>query len=133
MAEIKEIVIHCSASPNGRDDRAEDIHRWHLERGFDGIGYHWVITRGGRLEAGRPEYWTGAHAKGHNTGSIGICLIGTDEFTDKQFMELKCLLIRLRNRYPDAIILGHNEISEKSCPGFDVQEWLRKNNVCRNS
>ena len=75
-----KVIIHCSATPNGRNDQAEDIHRWHKEKGWDGIGYHYVITVDGKLQAGRPEYWTGSHAYGHNTGSIGVCMIGTDEY-----------------------------------------------------
>lgn len=125
---MKEIIIHCSATPNGRHHTAEDIHRWHTEppRNWSGIGYHYVIRVDGVLEVGRPEYWTGAHAKGHNTGSIGICLIGTDKYNLDQWLILKKLLNKLSVKYIDAKIIGHNEISSKSCPGFDVQEWLEK-------
>ena len=122
---MKTIILHCSATPNGRYHNAEDIHRWHLENGWDGIGYHYVITTKGELQAGRPEYWMGSHARGNNTGSIGICLIGTDEFNIDQWSVLKRLLTKLSSRYIDAKIIGHNEISSKTCPGFDVQEWLK--------
>ena len=120
------IIIHSSASPNGRDDRAADIHRWHLERGWSGIGYHYVICLDGKIENGRPEYWTGAHAAGYNEGSIGICLIGTDDFTEAQWLSLDALVEKLQHRYPNARIIGHREVNpNKSCPGFDVQQWLR--------
>ena len=79
---INKIVIHCSATPNGREDTAEDIHGWHLAKPkkWDGIGYHYVIECKGKLVAGRPEYWKGSHAYGHNDNSLGICMIGTDVF-----------------------------------------------------
>ena len=125
MREITEIIIHCSASPNGRDDRAEDIHLWHVDRGWCGIGYHYVIELSGNLAAGRPLYWEGAHAKGHNGNSIGICLIGTDEFTLKQMDKLRETVNNLTMFYPKAKVIGHYEVSSKTCPNFDVQQWLK--------
>ncbi len=122
---MKEVIIHCAATPNGRPHTAKEIHQWHLARGWDGIGYHWVIGVNGELEAGRPEYWMGSHAKGYNKDSVGICLIGTDSFSREQWWTLEALVKRLQNRYPDVKILGHNEVSTKTCPGFDVQQWLR--------
>lgn len=122
---MKNIIIHCSASPNGRNDRASDIHRWHTEKGWSGIGYHYVICVDGAIETGRPEYWQGAHASGHNRDSIGICLIGTDSFDNKQLNSLNNLVKNLTVKYPNAEIIGHNEISAKTCPGFNVQEWLK--------
>lgn len=125
MNMIKEIIIHCSATPNGRDDRAADIHRWHLEKGWDGIGYHYVICVGGKLEVGRPEYWQGAHARGHNKDSLGVCLIGTDKFDNGQWETLETLTNLLLKKYGELKISGHNEVSNKTCPGFDVQKWLK--------
>ena len=122
--DIKEIIIHCSATPNGREDTAEDIHRWHLARGWDGIGYHYIIEVKGKLVKGRPDYWIGSHAKGHNKNSIGICLIGTDEYNLDQWSILDNLLRKLSVEHPNPKIIGHNEISDKTCPGFDVQWWL---------
>lgn len=122
---IKEIILHCSATPNGREDTAEDIHRWHLERGWDGIGYHYVIEVKGKLVQGRPDYWIGSHAKGHNENSIGICMIGTDKYNVDQWSILNNLIRKLCIKHPHAKVLGHNEISDKSCPGFDVQWWLK--------
>jgi N-acetyl-anhydromuramyl-L-alanine amidase AmpD len=122
--KINKIVIHCSATPNVRYHTAVDVHRWHTERGWSGIGYHYVIRTDGTLDNGRPEYWQGAHASGHNKNSIGICLIGTDEFTPQQWGALKSLITKLQAKYGDPKVIGHNEISEKDCPGFDVQDWL---------
>jgi len=121
---MKELIIHCSATPNDRYHNAEDIHRWHLENGWDGIGYHWVITPKGELQAGRPEYWKGSHAKGHNN-AIGVCMIGTDDFNERQWEVLKNLVLEKKIQYPLLKVIGHNEISTKSCPGFNVQEWIK--------
>jgi N-acetylmuramoyl-L-alanine amidase len=123
---IDKIVIHCSATPNGREDTAEDIHQWHTAKGWDGIGYHYIVECKGKLVSGRPEYWKGSHAYGHNANSIGICMIGTDRFNIDQWSILENLIRKLKIKYPAAKIMGHNEISKKTCPGFDVQEWLVK-------
>ena len=122
---MKELIIHCSASPNGRDDRASDIHRWHKEKGWDGIGYHHVITIDGEVEAGRPIFWQGAHAGSHNPDSIGVCIIGTDVFNITQWDSLERLVKGYLTKYPNIKVFGHNEISDKKCPGFDVQWWLK--------
>ena len=124
---VKFIVIHCLETPTGRDDRAADVHRWHIERGFDGIGYHYVIPVSGRTERGRPEYWTGAHVRGHNFESIGIALAGTDEFNDAQIDDLVDLLYRLKLQHQDAQIVGHYELdSDKTCPNFDVRKFVKR-------
>lgn len=125
MRNINKIIIHCSASPNGRPDTVEDIHRWHQERGFDCIGYHWVVEVDGDVKAGRPEWMVGAHARGYNSNSIGICMVGTDEFSDEQWHWTADLLEELKLRYPRADIIGHNQVSNKKCPGFDVQVELK--------
>ena len=122
---MNKIIIHCSATPNGREHSAEDIHNWHLERGWDGIGYHWVITVDGKLQAGRPEYWKGSHASGHNDKSIGVCMIGTDEFSREQWEVLENLICKKMIEYKGIKVIGNNEISSKSCPGFDVQWYLK--------
>lgn len=121
---ITRIVIHCSDSPNFRADTAEDIHRWHRERGWDGIGYHHVICVDGDVQNGRPHYWQGAHADPYNKDSIGICLIGRDQFTNEQWRSLEGLVLSLTSEYPDAEVLGHCDLNEhKTCPNFDVSVW----------
>lgn len=124
--KIKKIIIHCSATPNGRNDTAEDIHRWHLDRGWSGIGYHYVIEVTGKLVKGRPDYWVGSHVRGHNGDSIGICMIGTDKYNVDQWSLLDNLVRKLCVDHPGAEVIGHNEVSEKTCPGFDVQKWLNE-------
>lgn len=125
VKKMDKLIIHCSATPNGRPHEAAELHKWHLDRGWDGIGYHWVITVDGKLQAGRPEYWIGSHARGHNSRSIGVCMIGTDEFSDEQWSVLKNLIHKKMIQYKGIEVIGHNEVSKKSCPGFDVQWYLK--------
>ena len=85
--DIKYIVIHCSDTDESH--KSEDIHKLHLSFGWDGIGYHKIIRQDGVIENGRPEYWIGAHVKGFNNISLGICLIGKKNFSHEQFYSLK--------------------------------------------
>lgn len=129
MRNIKEIIIHCADTPEGRDDKAEDIRRWHKAQGWSDIGYHYVIDLDGTVEAGRDIETAGAHAQGHNANSIGICYIGgadeqmkpKDTRTDAQKQSLLLLLKYLRQRYPKAQIIGHRDVNTKSCPSFDAK------------
>jgi len=114
-------IIHCSDSPQGRGDNAETIHKWHLNRKFSGIGYHYVILEDGTIENGRPEYWKGAHVKGHNN-AIGICLIGINEFTPAQFISLEKIL--KDGGYKFSEVVGHYAVSKKTCPNFKVEQFL---------
>ncbi len=122
---ITHIIIHCSDSPQGRGDTAATIHSWHKEKGWDGIGYHHVILEDGTVEDGRPHYWQGAHCKGYNHCSIGICLIGQHEFSDDQIASLRSLIHRVTNYQSGKFtILGHCDIDpKKTCPNFDVKAW----------
>ena len=123
MQTINKIVVHCSDSPH-RGDTAADVHRWHVGRGWSGIGYHYTIDENGHVEHGRPHYWTGAHVSGHNTGSLGIMLFGIDYFTPVQLHALKELIEGLLLTYPEATVCGHRDLdARKSCPNFDVKEW----------
>jgi len=141
------LVVHCSATSPTLDIGVREITQWHLQRGFDTVGYHYVIRRDGSLETGRPENAIGAHAKGHNANSVGVCLVGgvsaagkpENNFTDGQIATLRQLLDQLQSRYPKARILGHRNLSPdlnsdgkitsdefiKACPSFDVSEWLK--------
>jgi len=138
-AHITHLVIHCAATPNGRHFTAEDIDRWHKERGFRRdpadvghheprlrhIGYHYVIYTNGAVRCGRSEAEVGAHCQGMNTVSIGVCLIGTDRFTRHQWESLRAHVQAIRTRYPAIQICGHRRFSKKLCPGFDVTAWLK--------
>lgn len=135
MRDINKIIIHCSFTPKTMDIGVEEIRKWHLERGWSDIGYHYVIRRDGTVETGRPVEKPGAHCKGHNQDSIGICLAGgkgTDgkpffNFSQEQLRTLEDLLEGLWAEYPfkkGEWIYGHNDFSTKPCPCFDVKEWF---------
>jgi N-acetylmuramoyl-L-alanine amidase len=127
MRKINLIVVHVSDTPDGRDDRAEDIHRWHVERGWSGCGYHYVVCVDGIVEPGRPEYWVGSHVEGFNKDSIGVCLIGKYITNTIQLNALQTVLWDLRKRYPKARIVGHRDLDKKkTCPNFDVQAWCKE-------
>ena len=129
MRTINEIIIHCSATVEGKDFTVKDIDRWHQQRGFKMVGYHYVIRLDGTIEQGRPLEQAGAHCKGHNTHSIGICYIGgldtdgkpKDTRTKAQRDMLWALVKSLKVKYPKATIHGHNEFANKACPCFDVR------------
>ena len=133
---VKYIVVHCSATPEHMDIGADDIRRWHREKGWLDIGYHFVIRRDGELEHGREIDTIGAHVQGHNKESVGVCLVGgtdnelrpEENFTDDQYATLVELLRDLVEEFPNAKIVGHRELDDgKACPSFDVQGWLKEN------
>ena len=126
---IRELIVHCSATPEGKDYSVDTIRQWHLQRGFSDIGYHYVIYRDGSIHIGRDESIIGAHCTGHNTNSIGVCYIGgcasdgktpKDTRTTEQKQSLVKLLKELKTKYPQASIHGHRDFSSKACPSFDA-------------
>jgi|TARA_R110001606_G_scaffold398504_1_gene577724 N-acetyl-anhydromuramyl-L-alanine amidase AmpD len=143
---IKKLVVHCSATrPDHFVDR-DIINEWHKKRGFNQIGYHFVILRDGTIQNGRPPVVMGAHAKGHNKGSLGICLVGglnqetgraENNYTPAQMDTLEKLLDSLEKTHSPEVILGHRDLSPdlnkdgvitsnewtKACPCFDVGTW----------
>ena len=125
--KIKYLIVHCSDTPDNFNEL--DIHKMHLQFGWDGIGYHKVILKNGKLVSGRPEYWVGAHVKGINEESLGVCLIGKNSFSKHQFVTLKKLLTLWKKKYPSAQILGHYQSikTKKTCPNFDVKKWCVEN------
>lgn len=121
--KIQYFVVHCSDSPPDRGDTARDIHRWHINKppGYDAIGYHKVILRDGTVEDGRPEYMQGAHCRGYNDRSLGVCLIGKDQFTDAQMDSLAEVLSEWDLKYSQADVVGHCDLdASKTCPNFDA-------------
>ena len=132
MRKINKIIIHCTATPEGREHDVADIRRWHLKRGFNDIGYHYLIHIDGTVEEGRPLNKQGAHCSGENKGSIGLCYVGgmskdmkkaKDTRTQAQKDSLIKLMHELIYKYnKDMTIHGHNEYSNKACPSFNVQE-----------
>ncbi len=149
--DIDAIVIHCSATPEGKDVRAKDIEREHLKRGFKCIGYHFVIDLDGTIEEGRPLTMNGAHCekpgfsgRPYNQHSIGICYVGgvakdgktpKDTRTDAQKLAMQALVANLTMQYPITEVIGHRDASPdlngdgkisrwewlKSCPCFEVK------------
>ena len=143
MRNIDTIIIHCTAtrpdwwSGKSAQQKTDEVRRWHVEdRGWSDCGYHHLIDRQGTVTEGRPLERTGAHAKGHNTGSVGISLFGghggnvsdqfEDNFTEDQDRALRELIAKLKAEHPITKIIGHNEVANKACPTFVVRDWLAK-------
>lgn len=149
---IDSLVIHCSATPDGRWHSTLDIDYWHGQAGFRRaprtdearkynpglahIGYHWVIYTNGGLATGRHPSEVGAHARGHNARSLALCLVGTRQYTAAQWSQLRQQVEYLCRRYGVPLqlatadthwrgICGHRDTgANKACPGFDVAAWL---------
>lgn len=131
---ITELIVHCSATPEGVDYTVDDIRRWHKQQGWSDIGYHYVVYRNGLIVDGRDVDLIGAHCLkgGHNIHSIGICYVGgvdkddvkksKDTRTHEQRAALKAILIDLKRLYPNAKIYGHRDFDKgKDCPSFDAR------------
>lgn len=128
------IVVHSSATRPSMNWGVREINAEHRKRGYLGVGYHVIIKRDGTAEEGRPYDTVGAHTKGHNSTSIGICLIGgvndkleaDNNFTPAQFKTLDIVLQGLENKWPEATICGHRDMQGTAtlCPSFEVRDWL---------
>ncbi len=135
MREVKYIVIHCSATKEGVNVSAATIDTWHKRRGWNGIGYHYVIGIDGKIEAGRPVNTMGAHVGGGgNRASIGIAYIGgvdanlkaKDTRTEAQKKSLIKIIEILKNIYPEASIHGHRDYSvDKDGDGVEPHEFMK--------
>lgn len=124
--EIDRVFIHCSASSLKSHDNVEVIRGWHLKNGWSDIGYNYYITFDGIIHRGRDVEITPAAQRGHNTGTIAICLSGLREndFTQEQFESLRNLCEQIDDRIPDVTFHGHCEVSDKECPVFDYRSVL---------
>ena len=131
------LAIHCSDTPPSMNVDEYEIRQWHLARGWSDIGYNIVIPRDGSIQVARPLDTVGAHVKGFNSSSLGICLVGgrredsseaEDNFTSQQYETLYDAVSFGLKYAPDAMVKGHNEFPgvTKNCPSFNVQDWLRK-------
>lgn len=133
MRKINKIILHCSATKEGQKFTVKEIDAWHKQKGFKGVGYHYVILLDGTVESGRPESEVGAHTLGQNANSIGICYIGgldanakpKNTRTDAQREALIKLVKELKAKYPGATVHGHNEFANKACPSFNVKDELK--------
>ena len=144
MRDINLIVIHCSATREGKDYSVGDIRKWHKKRGFRDIGYHYIICLDGTIKKGRPIDQPGAHAKGYNTNSVGVCYIGgldsegkpKDTRTTAQMHALRNAVSMLKALFNNPGVVGHRDLSVdlngdgvisknewmKSCPCFDIKD-----------
>lgn len=133
IKSVDFLIVHASATSPDHDIGAQEIRRWHRERGWFDIGYHYVIRRDGVLETGRKDTRPGAHVRGFNHRSLGICLVGgvdkkqnpQDNYTDEQYETLGRILTELSQRHPDAEVLGHRDMPNvhKACPCFEVRDF----------
>ena len=143
MRNINKIIVHCSATPEGKAFSVDDIRRWHLKRGFADIGYHFVIYLDGSVHVGRPLAKAGAHCKGHNAHSVGVCYIGgceahsqkpKDTRTEEQKRSLVRLITELRQQFPNASVHGHREFTcqrGKYEAGFNISECSCECTACK--
>lgn len=150
MSKISNVIIHCSDSEFGC---AAEIRRWHLQNGWSDIGYNFVILNGlivpetknqrklylpyldGMVEVGRKIDGdgflvggeVGAHAMGYNAKSLGICLIGVKDFTQKQFYSLAVISMNIQDFWGLGanVFLGHYDVAMKTCPNFNVQQFMK--------
>lgn len=135
MRKINEIILHCSATPEGKDYKAKDIRKWHKDKGWQDIGYHFVVDLDGTIEPGRDVDKVGAHCLNHNSNSIGICYIGgcdktmqaKDTRTDAQKDALLDLVFLLMKQYHLSLnqVHCHNEFAKKACPSFTIASFRR--------
>lgn len=129
---IEEIIVHCTATPEGRAVSVNTIRGWHIGQGWKDIGYHWIVLLDGTIAPGRPESQVGSHVAGRNSGTMGVVYVGgvaadgktpKDTRTPAQKAALVALCRALIQRYP-AIrkVTGHREYAAKACPSFDVRK-----------
>lgn len=140
MTRIDFIAIHCSATPAGSDIGAADIKRWHREKGWRDIGYHYVIRLDGTVEKGRADNVPGAHEPRINRNSLSVCLVGgspkvgsvahkkglgENTYTPQQWASLEKLVRQLKTKHPAAEVIGHRDVPgvAKACPSFNVRRW----------
>ncbi len=136
MRPVDEIIVHCTATPRGREVTVDDIRRWHVGgNGWSDIGYHYVIYADGSVHPGRSLEQQGAHCRGHNARSVGIAYVGglledgrtpADTRTDAQKQSLVRLIGSLKKQFPDAVVCGHGDFAAKACPCFDARREYAK-------
>lgn len=136
MRKINKIILHCSATKEGVDVKTSTIKKWHLDQGWSDIGYHYVIELDGSIHNGRSEDTIGAHCKGQNSFSIGICYVGgldkdgksKDTRTDAQKTAMNKLVKEILGRYELTIddVYCHNQFAKKDCPCFTIDNFKKE-------
>lgn len=129
MNKVDKIIIHCTATPEGRNVQFADVESWHKKAGYKKIGYHYLILLNGTIVKGRDESEVGAHTVGQNDKSIGVCYVGgldknmkpKDTRTPHQTTAMIRLIKELKGRYPNAVVYGHRDFARKACPSFDAK------------
>lgn len=130
MRVLKEIIVHCTATPAARALTVPELRRWHIERGFADIGYHFIVHQDGTVSEARPLSQIGAHCAGYNKFSIGVAYVGgislnglnIDTRTDAQRASMSLLIVDLMHKYGIRSVVGHNYYNpNKSCPCFDAK------------
>ena len=137
LKSVEYIVVHGSATKPEMDIGVEEITRWHKMKGWLTVGYHYVIRRDGVLEEGRSRTIPGAHSKGYNHKSLGICVVGgldskgipNGAYTEEQYATLKALLTSLTLTHSKATVVGHRDLDNAStaCPCIDIIPWWAEN------
>ena len=133
MRDIKKLIVHCSATPEGKDFDIDNIRQWHVvDNGWSDVGYHYVIKLDGTVQEGRPIEKSGAHTYGHNKDSIGVCYIGGMDKDMKEWKDTRTvaqedslfnLLMDLKFDFPEAKVFGHRDFTDKKpCPSFNAYE-----------
>jgi N-acetylmuramoyl-L-alanine amidase len=133
MRDIKKLIVHCSATPEGKDFDIDNIRQWHVvDNGWSDVGYHYVIKLDGTVQEGRPIEKSGAHTFGHNKDSIGVCYIGGMDKDMKEWKDTRTvaqedslfnLLMDLKFDFPEAKVFGHRDFTNKKpCPSFNAYE-----------
>jgi len=128
VRKINKIIIHCSATPPDMNIGVKEIDRWHKERGWKGIGYHYVIRRDGTIEYGRPVGDIGAHTRGQNRNSIGICWVGANGADNRTYDQKQAMIILIKSIVVvcgNLDIFGHKDFANTQCPGFDARKEYR--------
>ena len=128
MRRIDTIIVHCTATKAMRHFNVNDVRRWHIQRGFNDIGYHFLVLVDGTIQTGRLLSIAGAHCQGRNAHSIGVCYVGglnakgapADTRTPAKRKALRQLLTRLKQQFPAATIHGHRNFAAKACPCFNA-------------
>jgi len=139
LHHVDYFVVHAAATTPSMNIGVAEIREWHLARGWDDVGYHLVIRRSGVVEYGRNFSTRGAHTRGYNSKSLGICLVGgldseglaENNFTEEQFDTLEQVLKGLHVLFPLATVKGHRDFPDvtKECPCFDVEAWRKGRNI----
>ena len=135
MRKLDRIILHCTATPEGRHVDVDTIRVWHKARGWSDVGYHFFIYIDGSVHAGRAVEKTGAHVSGHNATTIGVVYVGGTDAAGKakdtmnaaQETAFVNLVKHLRDQYGPLTLHGHNEYAAKACPSFIVKDkfkWL---------